>query len=382
MKHFRSLRRFIAILAAVLLPAALFAGTPASADRRASDTAPSGHFSCRASVARVEPDGVIGFLPTIEPFVANKPNDPCVTEADQNLLNTVGKIIDHVALGVDVKIVYADTVNLPGKKAVAEAGVAKVRIVVLNALGLHTTIEVEVLTSEARALCIPNSNVPNLRGRSTVVGLRIDGLDVEVPRGERSINIPFVGTLYLNKTITGNNEVAQRALWLDTSIVGDVIVAESIADFGGTPCPGTIVKPPKRIHGWMTGGGKVAGSNVTHGARLECEELDGPNNLQVNWQGNGFHLLSVAGSGCAETALNQEKPDANFDTLTGNGEGRCQDGSVTTAKWTLTDGGEPGTADSFEITIPNPDLGNQSSSCAVHVSGLLDRGNHQAHGRI
>lgn len=275
-------------------------------------------------------------------------------------------------LQVDLKLLYADTV-VQKNSATSEAGVALLRVEVLGKV-----IEAEILTAEAAATC--SGGTPHLTSESVVVGLRVNGQPVDVPSGQQHfhVTIPLVGTLHLNENIPGNDKITQRALWLDTSLVGDVIVAEAVADFHDNPC-GRDPKPTRTPRGWMTGGGSIFranGERVTHGMRLECAPADGANNLQVNWPGNGWHLEAVSSSVCSDNkAINPGQPTANFDTITGSGTGRCQGGGTATATWKASDAGEPGTSDTFEITI--------TGACQLSkTTGTLDRGNHQAHGRI
>ena len=122
----------------------------------------------------------------------------------------------------------------------------------------------------------------------------------------------------------------------------------------------------------MTGGGSVLqGSRVTHGFELHCDAGKGPNNLEINWNGNRFHLEALTSAACSDAPkIDEAPPVADFDTYKGEGSGRCN-GLPATAKWTFTDAGEPGENDTATINI--------TGGCSLSVSGNLDRGNHQAH---
>ncbi len=72
----------------------------------------------------------------------------------------------------------------------------------------------------------------------------------------------------------------------------------------------------------------------------------------------------------SEPGIGEEPPAAGFDTYDGTGIGRCN-GKSAVAKWRFTDGVEPGTADTAEITI--------TGGCQLTVAGPLVSGNHQAH---
>ncbi|MFZ5828113.1 MAG: hypothetical protein ACOY94_27730 [Bacillota bacterium] len=130
--------------------------------------------------------------------------------------------------------------------------------------------------------------------------------------------------------------------------------------------------------GRMTGGGSAftaEGQRVTHGFRLMCDATLGPNALQVNWGGNRFHLESLTSALCYDDdMLAPAPPDAAFDTYVGAGTGRYNNQPGATATWTFTDAGEPGAADMVTIEITDA-----SNNVVLSLSGLLDRGNHQAH---
>lgn len=138
-------------------------------------------------------------------------------------------------------------------------------------------------------------------------------------------------------------------------------------------------KPPDC---WMTGGGSIFDTDsiveytgrTTHGMILHCDARN-PNKLEINWEGNRFHLTSLNAASCPDTAgITPNPPDAVFDTFNGFGEGRLNGESGATISFTFTDAGEPGTADTATIAIWDPD-GWQ----VLSISGPLTFGNHQAH---
>lgn len=138
-------------------------------------------------------------------------------------------------------------------------------------------------------------------------------------------------------------------------------------------------KPPDC---WMTGGGSIFDTDgtveysgrTTHGMVLHCDTRN-PNKLEINCEGNRFHLTTLVAAACPDTAgITPNPPDAVFDTSIGYGEGRLNGDPGATISFTFTDGGEPGTADTATIAIFEPD-GFQ----VLSISGLLTFGNHQAH---
>jgi len=140
-------------------------------------------------------------------------------------------------------------------------------------------------------------------------------------------------------------------------------------------------KPPDC---WMTGGGSIFDTKkvveytgrTTHGFVLHCDTKN-PNNLQINWEGNKFHLTDLAWAMCPDTpAIEPNPPDAEFDTFIGGGTGRLNGDPGATISFRFTDAGEPGTADTAEITIfhPDPEIGQ-----VLSIAGPLTFGNRQAH---
>ncbi len=95
----------------------------------------------------------------------------------------------------------------------------------------------------------------------------------------------------------------------------------------------------------MTGGGSVfAGVNrVTHGFELHCDELDLPNNLEVNWgRGHRFHLEQLTSAICTEDPDIDQTPPGHspFDTFIGEGIGRGNGVSGALISFTFVDGGK------------------------------------------
>jgi len=130
-----------------------------------------------------------------------------------------------------------------------------------------------------------------------------------------------------------------------------------------------------------TGGGTIgtgadypSGVRVTHGFELHCEPLHKPNNLQVNWRGNHFHLTELTLVYCYDTELDPEHPIAPCDWIEGWGEGRVNGTDGYEIYFWFTDDGEPGVDDWARIRITDP-----LDNLVLFVEGYLTHGNHQAH---
>ena len=126
----------------------------------------------------------------------------------------------------------------------------------------------------------------------------------------------------------------------------------------------------------MTGGGsvfKIDGTRVTRGFEIHCD-LREPNNIQVNWKGNRFHMSDLTGAVCLETPVDQLPRSAPFDTFQGQGEGLLNGEGGARIEFVFVDAGEPGREDTAEIRIFD-----QNNNEVLFVSGNLRKGNIQAH---
>lgn len=131
----------------------------------------------------------------------------------------------------------------------------------------------------------------------------------------------------------------------------------------------------------VTGGGSVftaRGIRVTHGFELRCDAKDKRQNLEVNWQGNQFHLTDLTAAYCWDdpniNASHPSQPTTPVDTYQGIGTGRFNGVDGATAKWVITDDGEPGTTDTFTIEVTDV-----NGNVVLWADGPLKKGNHQFH---
>ncbi len=149
-------------------------------------------------------------------------------------------------------------------------------------------------------------------------------------------------------------------------------------DSGTESCDARVqcVPPGEQEGRRMTGGGSIGTGKdrVTHGFQLRCDASDPRQNLEVNWQGNRFHLLDLTSATCTDTALDEGNPAAGFDTFEGEGTGRYNGVEGATISFVFTDAGEPGKDDTAEITVRD-----ENGVIVLQESGTLTFGNHQAH---
>jgi len=137
----------------------------------------------------------------------------------------------------------------------------------------------------------------------------------------------------------------------------------------------SVPEPPATCR-W-TGGGTI-GSNrdprVTHGFELHCCVDQLPNNLEVSWVGDHFHLDKLTMVECADDpTIDPRPPRAGCDTIHGLGDGKYNGVSGYLVEFIFTDAGEPGRVDWawIRITAPNGDT-------VMEVSGFLRFGNIEA----
>lgn len=136
------------------------------------------------------------------------------------------------------------------------------------------------------------------------------------------------------------------------------------------------------VLGRMTGGGSFFqdGVRITHGFELYCQQgppapVIGPNNLEVNWGGNHFHLDALTANSCA-LGPNPKPPAAPISIYNGSGTGTYNGQSGYLAYWQFIDAGEPGTNDIAWIVITDPTGTNTVLSAGP---ANLEFGNEQAH---
>src|SRR2546427_8375082 len=108
--------------------------------------------------------------------------------------------------------------------------------------------------------------------------------------------------------------------------------------------------------GRMTGGGSIfQGSlRITHGFEIHCGPNDippgtgfgEPNNLEINWAGNHYHMDDLIFGVCTTDADHSPNPpNAGFTTFDGAGFGSYNGEAGARVSFRFTDYGEPGTSD-------------------------------------
>jgi hypothetical protein len=183
---------------------------------------------------------------------------------------------------------------------------------------------------------------------------------------------------------------------IETAVAGTILTSVTATVIGGSPIPVTSdltarsatvtlgegqapasmtftnasIPGPPPVNGRWTGGGSIfteSGIRVTHGLELHCEISDLPNNLEINFAGNRFHLDVETSASCSVD------PTTGIATIIGTGTGTYNGTAGATISFTLTDAGEPGSNDfaSFLISF--------GGNVVLSASGTLTFGNQQFH---
>lgn len=246
--------------------------------------------------------------------------------------------------------------------------------------------EPPVFNTPPHIVCGATQHVPV----GATVRIDIEALDEDLDDVVQllAVGLPLGASMTPPLPILGN-PVSSVLTWTpgDDQMGTTVIVFEARDQTGQQAlCSQIINVVARHVEGRMTGGGTIAASDigargsaarVTHAFTLHCSPGQGPDILQVNWAGHRFHLEHVLSVGCFDNpSLRPHPPGADFDTLTGLGEGRLNGRPGATVEWELTDAGEPGRQDTARIVIRDRD-GREVLSAA----GTLAGGNHQSHAR-
>ncbi|HEX9801082.1 MAG TPA: hypothetical protein VGC00_13030 [Thermoanaerobaculia bacterium] len=150
----------------------------------------------------------------------------------------------------------------------------------------------------------------------------------------------------------------------------------------------TSISAAAQITPGVTGGGTFTCRDgddneviVTHGFDLRCEGR--PNNLQLNWNGNRFHLQGLEDRECDE-----DEEEGEFEIeIDGTGRYNGESGAVICASF--ADAGEPGAGeDEVEIVLLESGGECDHGGDEVEFEGdvilecaeeLLTSGDHRAH---
>jgi len=196
---------------------------------------------------------------------------------------------------------------------------------------------------------------------------------------------PFLPTTTPANQFTGTKAAPPATPTVD-------VYAQAIAPWGDS-FPGgqvsttvTVTLPTNCTQGIgrFTGGGKQVTVNlvngdpvaVTKGFEVDCDLHTPSNNLEINWEGNQFHMTSFNSAVCSYTGP-PNPPTAPVNTIIGMGTGRYDGADGYTVVFELIDNGEPGTHDEASFVVYQ--TSNPSNVILSIPLKFISTGNIQAH---
>ena len=182
------------------------------------------------------------------------------------VLPSGGGLVENEVLGVSIPgTVVSHTLRVTTSGAIGASTASAQSSATVEAVdiagGLVTATLVVAMASSTGNGTTATSNAEG----STLVGLTVNGVplgDVSPPPNTR-IDIPGVGTVFLNEQVLGGDSVHTTALTVNMIHVvltgvaaGDIIVASAHSDVNFTLAP-TPTPTPAPVTGFMTGGGRL-----------------------------------------------------------------------------------------------------------------------------
>ena len=217
----------LAAPAAALLTAAAFAG-PASAA--------SSPFGCRASVSRVS--SLIA-SPTVEPYVANPDQTPCVTDSAgvSSATTGLGSLAGLGVASVGPAEAYTESLNDPdalGASAVSSISGASIPS------GAAGTLSV-VGPAQATVSYECASGVVQATADSTLDAVRLGGQTISLPGGAPdTIQLGGGSYIALNQNITTGTSITEQLVRVHIAGSVDVVEGEAtVSQPSANPCAGT-----------------------------------------------------------------------------------------------------------------------------------------------
>jgi hypothetical protein len=308
---------------------------------------------------------------------------PAVAQADANTFSGQGTAVSATVAGINTKL--GDTGPLPSSGGALEASLLSAQIDGLSADVLHATtvgqqeesrseasvadvmltvagntIAADFLMASAEATC--NGGGAAVTGSSEVFGLVINGQTIAVSgQPNQTISLPAgTGEVIINEqngSASGSDgTITVNALHVIANGVADIIISSAHADIhcaGQAPCNGDFITGG----GWIT---SPSGAKGTFGVAGGIKNGSLWGHLTYIDHGSG---LKVKGTGVTNYAVTGPTSRQIDGTCEVNG----QPGYTYTVN--VTDNGEPGTNDFFQLTVPGQ----------YTASGNLGGGNIKLH---
>lgn len=245
-------------------------------------------------------------------------------------------------LALDASVGLATTLG-SGQLATSFASVAALSLGIDAGLTSVADVGAGVLQATSRAECV--NGAPVLTGGANLVDATVrvlDGVEIALPVNpapNTSINVGGLATLTLNEQIRTADSITVNALHLTVKVPlvadVDVIIAHAHSDI---ECNGTVPPPNCSVKDFVTGGGFVIrdGKRVSFSVHGGVDKSGGfrPSGLNVVDHGSGQHI--------------QAKDIDAYGTPTSTQRVLHFPGGNWTA--TVTDNGEPGRSDTFQVS--------------------------------
>jgi hypothetical protein len=221
------------------------------------------------------------------------------------------------------------------------------------------TVSAGFLMARAEAKC--TNGTASASGSSDIARLGINGQTIVVSGApNQTIMLPN-GRVIINEQNTAPGDVTVNALHIQVDGIADIVVSSAHADIG---CPTTPPPPPPTCPDFITGGGWIVGTPSS--ARANFAVAGGWKNGvlwgHLNYIDHGSNGPKVKGTGVTDYEV--------VNATTRHIEGTAEiDGQPGTYQVDVADGGEPGRADTFALTLSN----------GYRASGDLTGGNIQLH---
>jgi hypothetical protein len=255
------------------------------------------------------------------------------------------------------EVLHAATIG-QGDRTRSEASVANLS---LTAGG--NTISSDFLMARVLAVCTPGG--PSVSGSSEIVNLMVNGQPVVVSGApNQKVPLPLgTGTITINEQMTmttkHTGDITVNALHIMITGVADVVISSAHADInciGNRECMGK--------HDFVTGGGWITGPT---GAKANFGVAGGIRNGafwgHLTYIDHGSGGPKVKGTGVTDYVV------VNTTTRHIEGTAEVNGQAGFTYKVDVSDNGEPGTNDTFALTLSN----------GYAASGRLGGGNIQIH---
>jgi hypothetical protein len=285
------------------------------------------------------------------------------------VLPPAGGMVESELVGVSVPgTVRSDTLRVTTTGAISASVASAQSSATVEAVdiagGLVTAKLVVAMASSTGDGATATSNAEG----STLVGLTVNGVplgDVSPPPNFR-IDIPGVGTVFLNEQVPGGDGVHTTALTVNMihvvltgAVAGDIIVASAHSDVNFRPAPTAVTGA------FMTGGGRLGTGRTIATFGL---------NARPSLQGQVQYIDHAQGLNVHSTGLTDyESLRGTCVTFSGIARVNHTDGFHFTVRQAC-DNGEPGVGhDTFEISI------QELSYSSRYLGTGLTGGNLQLH---